>query len=426
MRMWRLLGCLLGLALLSSTVSAKSELAPRILLNEVPLSTQVAHRPFILSGTTMVALDDVARLLGADPEWNATTQQAWLRKGSRSIRFRVGSDQAEVDGQFQAMSVAPVQMNMQLFVPLRFVAERFGATVDWDAAGQRVRIQRPIRFSPMIMMQPENKSWWDPSGFPEPYTGSFWAPERPKELPPVAYGTLGYHQPIPEAVSIASYSLQAELPQVPATLPVYLQGGYPPELKERFHSLVERPEDWYFVPQWALLNYLGERPIGAKAAVGSPEEAERRAAELLGPLLQGDYRAEVRSLSTGWSVLFHRYVKGIRNVGRPLTVTLNAEGQATNVSGRYKPLLAWSAYPLLKPEAAWDLLREGRWLQLFTDQPQLKGTVAEFAVTEVELIYHDQHADFALQTMPPYYAFRNKEGYALYVPAVADPYTTRP
>lgn len=373
----------------------------------------------------MISLDAIARVLKAEPRWDPATGQARLRQGDRELRFQTGSARAQVNGADHPLPMAPLEQNGEPFVPLRFAAESLGASVTWEASAQTVRVQTSATLA-WTAMTAEDKSWWEPTGHPEPYSGSFWAPDTARELPPVAYGTLGYHSNLPIGATIRSYVLQSPLPNVKESLPVYIQGSYPQEFRTHFARAVEEPQDWYVVPEYALFTSRDETAIGEKAPVGSPEEAEQRAAQLLGPLLEGEYRTAPRQRDDGWDVIFHRVANGVRMVGRPLTVHLNGDGQATFIGGRRRPLLAWSAYPTLPPEEAWRQVQAGRWLALYIDEPQLEGVVDAFTVTEVELIYHEQHADFPLQVMPPYYAFRNKEGYALYVPAVADPHTTRP
>ncbi|PLR78330.1 hypothetical protein CU633_05840 [Bacillus sp. V3-13] len=71
-----------------------------------------------------------------------------------------------------------------------------------------------------------------------------------------------------------------------------------------------------------------------------------------------------------------------------------------------------------------ELLKQGKWLHIYiTDSAsELKGNIDRFVINEVEVAYHEQHPSYSRQVLQPYYVFKNKEGQALYIPAIADPY----
>lgn len=58
------------------------------------------------------------------------------------INMQVGNFKATVDGKTVTMDVAPKIENQRTLVPLRFIAEAFGAEVDWDPKTQRITIVR--------------------------------------------------------------------------------------------------------------------------------------------------------------------------------------------------------------------------------------------------------------------------------------------
>ncbi|MDI6860708.1 MAG: stalk domain-containing protein [Caldisericia bacterium] len=101
--------------------------------------------PFIQNGRTMVPLRFIAEAFGANVEWipetkgiNITLQ---LKSAVHTIGLQVGNPTAIVDGQVVTLDVAPVIVNGRTFVPLRFVAEAFGAKVDWNSLYQTVTIE---------------------------------------------------------------------------------------------------------------------------------------------------------------------------------------------------------------------------------------------------------------------------------------------
>jgi len=101
--------------------------------------------PFIKDGRTMVPLRFIAEAFGAQVEWIPETKginiTLNLKSAVHTIGLQVGNPTAIVDGQVVTLDVAPVIVNGRTFVPLRFVAEAFGAKVDWNSLYQVVTIE---------------------------------------------------------------------------------------------------------------------------------------------------------------------------------------------------------------------------------------------------------------------------------------------
>ncbi|MGC9089794.1 MAG: copper amine oxidase N-terminal domain-containing protein, partial [Caldisericia bacterium] len=74
------------------------------------------------------------------PETKGINISLELKSAVHTIGLQVGNPTAIVDGQVVTLDVAPVIVNGRTFVPLRFVAEAFGASVDWNSLYQVVTI----------------------------------------------------------------------------------------------------------------------------------------------------------------------------------------------------------------------------------------------------------------------------------------------
>ncbi len=57
-----------------------------------------------------------------------------------NVSLRIGSQQATVDGQQQTIDVAPFVIGASTYVPLRFVSQALGATVNYDGANRVVAL----------------------------------------------------------------------------------------------------------------------------------------------------------------------------------------------------------------------------------------------------------------------------------------------
>lgn len=101
--------------------------------------------PFIKDGRTMVPLRFIAEAFGANVEWIPETKginiTLELKSAVHTIGLQVGNPTAIVDGQVVTLDVAPVIVNGRTFVPIRFIAESFGAKVDWNSLYQTVIIE---------------------------------------------------------------------------------------------------------------------------------------------------------------------------------------------------------------------------------------------------------------------------------------------
>jgi hypothetical protein len=98
----------------------------------------LAPPPIMRVGRVFVPLRGVFERLGASVVYDAGTINA-TGNGSE-ISLQIGSTQATVNGQPETLDVAPFIVGASTYVPLRFVSEALGATVNWDGANQLVAI----------------------------------------------------------------------------------------------------------------------------------------------------------------------------------------------------------------------------------------------------------------------------------------------
>ena len=104
-----------------------------ILVNGRHLANDVA--PVIVSNRTLVPIRVVTETLGGTAEWDAKDKTVTLNIDGKTIEMTVGVT-------LEKYGVAPVIMNDRTYVPIRFVAEELGATVDWTAETQTITITK--------------------------------------------------------------------------------------------------------------------------------------------------------------------------------------------------------------------------------------------------------------------------------------------
>jgi len=83
--------------------------------------------PFIVEGRTMVPLRLIAEAMGADVGWDSCTGIITIVHGTTVVTFL--SNHALPGG-----LGTPINIDGRIFVPLRFIAEALGATIEWDSA----------------------------------------------------------------------------------------------------------------------------------------------------------------------------------------------------------------------------------------------------------------------------------------------------
>lgn len=96
--------------------------------------------PFIEKSVTLVPIRFISEAFGATVQWNEELKVITINYGSRNIILQIGSTIAIVDGNINTLQVPPKIVNGRTFVPLRFISEAFGAEVLWDGTTKTITI----------------------------------------------------------------------------------------------------------------------------------------------------------------------------------------------------------------------------------------------------------------------------------------------
>jgi hypothetical protein len=121
-------------ALCSSIALAQS--AVSVTLNGAPM--QLNPGPQERAGRVFVPLRGVFEQLGASVVYENGVINA--QGHGRSVSLHIGSTDATVDGQPQTLDVAPFIVGASTYVPLRFVSQALGASVNYDASNRIVAL----------------------------------------------------------------------------------------------------------------------------------------------------------------------------------------------------------------------------------------------------------------------------------------------
>ncbi len=108
----------------------------------------VEPAPVIHNGSTVVPLRFIGEALGASIDWEATEKRVTYRLKGKEVVLWVGVQEAKVNGKVVSMSVKPFIINGRTVVPLRFISEALGASVQWIGETRSINIYYPV--NPLI------------------------------------------------------------------------------------------------------------------------------------------------------------------------------------------------------------------------------------------------------------------------------------
>jgi len=98
--------------------------------------------PFIKNGRTLVPIRFIAEAFGARVEWDGSTKTVRIYLDSKGVKIILQIDNkiAVVNDKKITLDVSPTIKDGRTFVPIRFIAESFGAEVQWDSKEQKITI----------------------------------------------------------------------------------------------------------------------------------------------------------------------------------------------------------------------------------------------------------------------------------------------
>lgn len=108
--------------------------------NEYELDFNRGTQPEIKAGRTFLPIAPLIEALGGTVNWNDQQKKVTIVLGSDTIELQIGNKQAMVNGVAKSLEVAPYISNGRTMLPLRFIIENLGLTVDWNQQEQAIII----------------------------------------------------------------------------------------------------------------------------------------------------------------------------------------------------------------------------------------------------------------------------------------------
>jgi hypothetical protein len=103
-------------------------------------ATSIDAAPEIVASRTFVPMRFISESFGATVEWLAETQGITITLGDHTVGLQIGNATAVIDGTIVSLPAAPYIKNGRTMVPLRVISEAFGGDVVWDPASRTITI----------------------------------------------------------------------------------------------------------------------------------------------------------------------------------------------------------------------------------------------------------------------------------------------
>lgn len=141
-----LMMALTGTVVPAANIAAAQDNKIRLSVNENVL-TFLDAQPFKdENGRIQVPMRRISEALGGTLEWNADDKKITIKKDESVIVLLIDEKTINKDGSTIEMDTAAMIKDGRTYVPVRFVAEAFGAEVEWVSAKNSVAITIDIPF----------------------------------------------------------------------------------------------------------------------------------------------------------------------------------------------------------------------------------------------------------------------------------------
>ena len=106
--------------------------------------------PIVQNGRTLVPVRFIAEKFGAEVGWDDATQTVTVKKGKKTITLQIGSDQMQAGEKTVTLDVPAQTVGGRTLIPLRAMVEAMDKAVFWDDRGLIIISDMTITFKPEI------------------------------------------------------------------------------------------------------------------------------------------------------------------------------------------------------------------------------------------------------------------------------------
>ncbi|WFA83094.1 CotH kinase family protein [Paenibacillus amylolyticus] len=96
--------------------------------------------PLQQSGRVMVPVNAILEAMGAEVTWDRTAKTVTAVLNDKTLVLKIGSSTTTVNGETLEIDAPAIIQNSRTLVPVRFISEGLGLTVDWDQTAAQVSL----------------------------------------------------------------------------------------------------------------------------------------------------------------------------------------------------------------------------------------------------------------------------------------------
>ena len=135
--------CLL-LTIFAGTVSAQAAeaKAPPLSMQILGKKVSTASPPIVKNNRIFLPVRAVGEALGYKATWNAKTSTMELKDSKQTLKIKVGSTDAYVNGNKVKLDAAPIMYKERSYMPLTFVQKHFNYTTTYDKTKNIISIDK--------------------------------------------------------------------------------------------------------------------------------------------------------------------------------------------------------------------------------------------------------------------------------------------
>lgn len=104
--------------------------------------TELTMPPVIMNGYTLVPAREVFEKTGASVSWNGDREEVYVADGNNLLVLKINSTVAVYNNAEVQMQTPAKLINSKTMIPVRFVSETLGYSVDWDSSTRTVKISK--------------------------------------------------------------------------------------------------------------------------------------------------------------------------------------------------------------------------------------------------------------------------------------------
>jgi len=106
--------------------------------------------PVIVDSRTLVPMRGIFEALGAEIAWDDATKTVTGKKGDVTVELQIGNTVAKLNGKDITLDVPATIVSDRTMVPVRFISESLGCSVDWIGDTKTVVISSKGKLAPLV------------------------------------------------------------------------------------------------------------------------------------------------------------------------------------------------------------------------------------------------------------------------------------